>query len=50
MSFDTTVVERSGSYTVELWADQAYKDLLLVPPMTWQASLYIHKRKLAVYN
>jgi len=34
---------------VERWANQM-RDLLIVPSMTWQASLYIHKRKLALYS
>lgn len=36
------------SLEIERWAIDMM-NLVIVPPLTWQASLFIHKRKLAVY-
>lgn len=50
MTWDTS---RTGIYRpslmVERWG-QYLADGLVVPPLMWQASLFIHKRVLSVYN
>lgn len=37
------------SLQIERWAIDMM-NLVIVPPLMWQASLFIHKRKLAVYS
>src|SRR5437762_11113850 len=46
-SIPNVVSATSGD--VEKWHDEIM-ELFLVPPLSWQASIYIHRRILAVYG
>ena len=43
------VLEVDPGLQVERWAMEQM-DLLIVPPLSWQASLYIHLRVLSVHS
>lgn len=48
MTIADAVVSIDAGLTIEKWSDQAAQ-LLIVPPLTWQASLFIHRRRLSLY-
>lgn len=56
----TFAAPRSPWLTLELWADQHFRDgpetlaikprlMVFVPPMSYEASRYIHRRELSIY-
>ena len=51
MSYQTWKgIPESPYLTVERWANTIRLDLLAVPPLSYEASVFIHGRKLALYR